>query len=103
MEKTLDFEYNFCKYIFNREEKTLTYTVVDKVTFIATCRLEYKYNDTDNNIELIDCCGQYADNFGKLETPDGKLFEIDSYLNNFGESDKSLREYLMTLINTIEG
>ena len=87
------------KYIFDPFIKTLTFVAVNMYSGALETQIKYQYND--GNIEMIECFGAYADMFKKT-TINGKLLEMEDYLNNFGDSEESLKDMLVALVSLIQ-
>ena len=87
------------KYNFDPDIKTLTFAATDIHTYTLAAQIKYQYNN--GNIDMTRCIGSYADMFGKT-TINGKVLKMEDYLNNFGDSEESLKDMLVALVSLIQ-
>ena len=87
------------KYNFNPIIKTLTFVAVNMYTCALEAQIKYQYNNS--NIEMTECFGACVDTFEKT-TINGKLLKMEDYLNNFGDSEESLKDMLVALVSLIQ-
>ena len=87
------------KYNFDPVDKTLTFVAINMYTYALEAQIKYQYND--GNIEMTECFGACADMFEKT-TINGKVSEMEDYLNNFGDSEEFLKDMLVALVSLIQ-